>query len=171
MFMKKIQYITLGLAASLFVCGAAMAADQPVTADIAFDAALSLNKTADINFGIVKSLTTGTYAINTSGTVTPSNGGVVIGGSTSAASISITGSASQTVDISAGSYTADSGVTPSAAVCKYGAGAEQACSYSGAAAPGAGGTTLLVGVTVAADGSQAAGSSATPSFTVTVVYS
>ena len=150
--------------------GAAYAATQSVTANIKFDTPLSLTKKNDITFGTVKAAQAGTYVISTSNAVTPSAGGVWLYGTPAAGSITVAGSTTDTVTISTGGYTAQGGVTPSAATCKYGTGAAAACDAGiSVAAPGAS-TPLLIGVQVAADGTQAAGSTATPSFTVTVVY-
>ena len=148
----------------------AWAATQSVTANIAFDTPLSMNKTSDIDFGTVTASNASTYRISTAGAVSTVTGtGTSISGSPHAASITLSGSSSQLMNISAGLYTANNGVTPSNASCAYNGGASGACSIIGAAAPGAG-KTLLVGVDVAADGTQAAGTSAAPTFTITAVY-
>lgn len=149
---------------------AALSATQSVTANIRFDTPLNLNKTADIDFGSVTAANASTYRISTAGAVSTVAGtGSYLTGTTQAASITISGSGSQTLNISVGGYTAQGGVTPSNARCAYDGGGEQACSYAAAAAPAAG-KVLLVGADVAADGSQVAGATATPTFTVTVVY-
>jgi hypothetical protein len=167
----NLKYLLLGLASSMFVCGGAYAATQSVTANMSFDSVLSLTKNADINFGTVKALQAGTYAINTAGVVTPSGGGVVVGGTPAFGQITVTGSTTQTVAISTGSYTANNGVTPSAATCSYDGAAASACDtpLTGLAAPGAG-KVLKLGVTAAVDGTEIAGSTAAPTFVVTVIY-
>lgn len=169
-FSKK--YLALAVAASLLASGGAYAATQSVTANMAFDSVLTLTKNADIDFGTVRAGTIGTYTINTAGTITPSGGGQVIGGTPAAGQITITGSGSQTLSISTGGYTAANGVTPSAATCSYDGAAASACDtpLTGLTAPGAGGRILRLGVRADTDGSQAAGATAAPSFTVTVIY-
>jgi len=164
--------LALAIAASLFAAGGAYAATQSVTANMSFDTALSLSKTNDISFGIVQALTAGTYVIDTANTVTPSGGGVAIGGTPASGVINITGSATQTVAISTGTYTANNGVTPSAASCLYNSVLTSNCDtgVTGAVAPGSSGRDLTVGVTATVDGTQAAGSTAAPTFVVTVVY-
>lgn len=166
------KYLSFAAAASLLVCGVAYAATQSVTANATFDAALALTKNADINFGMLKAATSGTYVMSTNGAVTPSNGGVLVGGTPVNGQITITGSATQTIAISTGSYVANAGVTPSAATCNYNNAAIADCDAGGTAlaAPGAGGKVLKLGLTIAADGTQAAGSTAAPTFVVTVVY-
>ena len=163
--------IILGLALiGALISGAAHATTQSVTANISFDAPLSQTKISDIKFGTVKAGQPGTYILSTANTVTPSNGGVWLSGSPSAASITVAGSSKSTVTVSTGSYVANNGVTPSAATCKYGTEAAAPCdSGIAVAAPGIA-TNLLVGVQVVADGTQSAGSTATPSFTVSVIY-
>jgi hypothetical protein len=136
---------------------------------LAFDAALALTKNSDINFGTVSALNASTYRISTAGAVTTVSGtGSYLTGTTAAGNIQIAGSATDGITISAGGYTADNGVTPSNAQCSYNGGAAAACAMTGAA-PGSG-STLLVGVDVATDGTQAGGTTAAPTFTITVAY-
>jgi hypothetical protein len=133
------------------------------------DSAITLTKNADIQFGTVKAGATGTYVINTAGSVTASGNGVWLYGTPAAGSITIAGSTTETVSISTGGYSANGGVTLSAATCAYNGGSAAACSLSNQAAPGAG-KTLLLGVTATVDGTQAAGATAAPTFVVTVTY-
>jgi hypothetical protein len=147
----------------------AYAATQAVTANIAFDTPLSLTKNSDINFGTVKAGVASTYTISTANSISATGGGQWLYGTPAVGDITIAGSATQVVNISVGGYTANGGVIPSNAQCAYDGGAEGSCTINSAAAPGAG-KTLLVGVDAAADGTQVAADTATPSFTVTVVY-
>jgi hypothetical protein len=168
-YVKHLGYAAL---TGLMVSGIAYAATQSVTANATFDSALTLTKDADINFGTLKSLTVGTYVIDTAGVVTPSAGGVIIGGTPAFGQITITGSATQTVAISTGTYTVNNGVTPSAATCEYNGAPIANCDTGGAglAAPTGVGKVLKLGVQIAADGTQAANSTSAPTFVVTVVY-
>lgn len=156
--------------AAAIISSNALAATQSVTANIAFDTPLALTKNLDIEFGVVKAGVTGTHTISTAGTVTDGGSAVWLSGSPHAADITIAGSATQTIDISVGGYTANESATPSNATCDYDGGGSGSCSLSAAAAPGAG-KTLLVGVRLTLDGTAVAGDSSTPSFTITVVYS
>ena len=168
MKMNKLA-VAISLAGTL-ASGIAFAATQNITANVNFDTALTITKTNDISFGLVKALQAGTYTISAAGVVTPTAGGVVLGGTPTAASLSIVGSTTQLIDISTGNYQVNAGVTPSAATCKYNAGIEAACgTLTSQAAPGTG-KTLLVGVQIAADGTQGAGSTAAPTFDVVVNY-
>ena len=169
--MKKARFLVLALGTTaLLAASEAWAATQSVTANIAFDTPLNLTKTADINFGTETAANASTYQITTAGAITTTVGtGAYLYGATHAGSITIAGPTADTLTISAGGYTANKGVTPSNASCAYNGGAAVTpCSYAAAVAPGAG-KTLLLGVTVAADGTQAAGTTAAPTFTVTVV--
>lgn len=154
----------------------AFAVTQSVTANITFEAALTLTKNADINIGAVTALQANTYTIDTAGaiSVTGAGTGVSIGGTISAGDITIIGSTTQTISITDGNYSAAAGgvsAVTSSATCKYGAAAAVDCTGLAAqAAPGAG-TTLLIGVAVSADGTQAAGSTAAPTFDIIVNYS
>ena len=147
----------------------------PEAGTVAFDLPLSIDTLSDINIGHVKAKTTGTYTINTAGNVTVGGTGLWINGPTSAAQLLIHGSATQTISISTGSYVAGgtgSGVKLSAATCSYNGGAPGPCTLTTQAAPTAAGKTLLLGVTATiSNTTQADGSHATPSFTVTVIYS
>lgn len=147
----------------------AFAATQSVTANITFDTALTLTKEADIDFGTVAAGVATTYTISTAGAITAGNA-TWLYGTPAAGDITITGSATQGLTISTGTYTADANVTPSAATCAYDGGAASACDGGIAgAAPGAGGKTLLLGVS--ATTTAAVTGSAAPTFIVTVVYS
>ena len=157
-------------AAGALISSNALAATQSVTANIAFDTVLSITKNADINFGTVKAGVTGTHVITPAASVSSTGNAVWISGTPAAGDLTIVGSTTQTLTISAGGFTANESVTPSLATCSYNGGAVDAdCSMATQAAPGAG-KTLLIGVTVTLDGTAAAGDSSTPSFTITVVY-
>jgi Domain of unknown function (DUF4402) len=159
-----------GIAAGALISSNVLAATQSVTSNIAFDTPLTINKVADINFGTVKAGVSGAYTITTAGVVSAGGSGVWLYGTPAAGNLSISGSSTQTISISVGSYTANGNVTPSAATCNYNGGGAGTCALSGQAAP-AGGKTLLLGVTATADGSQAAGDVDAPTFVITVVYS
>lgn len=137
-------------------------------ASIGFDVGLALTKNADINFGTVNALNASTYRISTAGTVSTVSGtGIHLYGATAAGNITIAGSATDGINISVG-YTANNGVTPSNAQCSYNGGAAAFCNGN-ALAPGSG-KALVVGVDVTTDGTQAAGTTATPSLTIFVFY-
>jgi hypothetical protein len=138
---------------------------------IAFDVGITFNKISDIDFGTVTALNSSTYRMSTAGAESVVTGtGAALFGTPKAANITISGSTTDGVTIQATGYTANNGVTPSNAQCSYDGGASAACSSAiTGAAPGAG-KTLLVGVDVAADGTQASGSTATPTFTINVNY-
>jgi hypothetical protein len=142
---------------------------------LAFDVPLSIDTISDINLGHVAANTAGTYTINTSGTVTTTGSGQWINGTTSAGQLLIHGSATQTISIYAGSYIAGGaggGVQISNATCAYNGGAPASCALAGQAAPTSAGKILLIGATVnITNQSQAGGSTATPTFTITVTYS
>jgi hypothetical protein len=168
----SIKNILAGLsvaAIALVMVPNAWSATQSVTANIRFDTPLNLNKTQDIDFKSVTAGVADVYTISPTGTTSHSGSGAFLFGVPQAASITVSGSTTQTMTIAASGYTASNGVTPSNATCKYGAAAAGSCAIGAAAAPG-GGTTLLVGADVSADGSQTAGTTATPSFTLTFTY-
>jgi hypothetical protein len=147
----------------------AWAATQSVSANIAFDTPLTLQKFADINFGTMTASNASTYRITTAGAITTIAGtGAYLYGATSTGFIRMRGgSNSETITVSVGGYTADQGVTPSNATCTDGFITPVSC--ANVTLPNAN-RNLILGVDVTADGTQAAGTSAAPSFTVTVVY-
>jgi hypothetical protein len=145
----------------------------PQTGSMGFDIPLSIDTVANVSIGVVQATTAATYTINSAGVLTAGNS-TWLGGTLRAGSLLIHGSATQTISISAGSYTASGqggGVTISNATCSYNGGAEAPCTLSTQAAPTAAGKTLRLGITTTVNKSQSAGTSATPTFTVTVTYS
>lgn len=158
-------------AAALLFSADAMAATSTVTSNISFDTPLTISSNSSINFGTVAAGVAGTYTMSTAGALT-SVGGNWLYGNKSAGSLTIAGSANDTITISVGGYTASNGVTPQKATCAYNGGAAASCDNTAitGAAPGAG-KTLLLGLDAVVDGTQAAGSSATPTIVVTVNYS
>lgn len=151
--------------------GAALAATHTFTADVKFSAPLMLTEKKAPNFGILKANTPAVYNLSTTGVVTTSGFGSIISSvGAQSGQLTISGSTTQTIDISALNYQEHKGVSPSDAVCAYNGGAPVAnCAISGGVAPGAG-KTLLVGLTIETDGAQADASTASPSFDVNVVY-
>jgi hypothetical protein len=141
------------------------------SASVTFDRALSVSKNSDMNFGTVSAGVATTYRLFTTGNVTVITGtGQRLYGTPVPGNITISGSSTQTINISAGSFVANNGVSLTTARCAYDGGGEGSCTINGAAAPGAG-KTLLIGVRAVVDGTQASGSSAAPSLTITVLYS
>lgn len=163
---KKILAASVAVVA--LTAGAAFAASQNFVANIAFATPLTLTKISDLDFGTVRAGQAGSYTLSTAGTVT-TVGGEIIGGTPQAGELTIAGSLTQTININTSGLTPNSGVTPSAPTCAYDGGVEAPCTLTNQAAPGAG-KTLLVGLTLDADGTQADGTLATPNFNVDVVY-
>ncbi len=149
--------------------GEARAATQSVTAHITFAEKLSIEDVTSAEFGVLLAGASGTYTLSPQGEVTASGGGSVLGGTPKAATMKITGSQTQAIAISAANYVADKGVTPSAATCSYSGGDAGLCNLSGQAAPGTG-KELLLGLTIAVDGTQVANMVAAPTFEVVVNY-
>ena len=163
------SFIALALFFLALSAGAVHATTQSISANVSFDTTLKIINVTGIDFGIVEANQSGTYTISPEGVVTATNDGVIIGSTSQAGSLTITGSTTQTIDISTGNYVSNNGVTPSDATCMYDGGAATACTLSSQASPGAG-KPLLLGVTVDVDGQQTASTTATPSFDVVVNY-
>jgi hypothetical protein len=169
---KKIKQLALRffiVAVSLLSSADAIAATQSVTVNVSFDTPLTLTVVSNVSFGAVAAGVASTYTITTAGVVTATGSGQWLYGTKTAGNITIAGSTTDTVNISVGGYTANGGVTPQNATCAYNGGAAGSCTINTAVAPGAG-KTLLIGVDAVVSGTQAAGATATPSFTVTVTY-
>ena len=163
--------IYIGLVLILVVLGASQvrATTQSLSAHITFDTVLSITNNSNIDFGSVIAGQAGTYTLSPEGIITATNDGVVLGGTPTAGDLTITGSTTQSIDISADNYVADNGVTPSAATCNYNDGTSSPCTLVSQLPPGAA-TTLLVGVTLAVDGTQEVNTSAAPTFDIVVSY-
>ena len=152
----------------------AKTATQTGNASVAFITPLAITLNQNANFGSV-GVGSATYVLSTSGVVTTNNGQIfsAAGNSPYAASLTIKGSSShaQSLNIVVSGYTVNKGVTPSGAMCSYNGSAAATCnSLIFLSSPGSAGKTLLIGLTINVDGSQAGGSSATPSFTVNINY-
>lgn len=146
---------------------------SPQTASMAFDSPITIDNVVDIDFGVVDALNTARYTMDTAGNITIALGGVLLGGNPHPGSMVIHGSSTQTINISTGSYVAGGiggGVVLSAATCSYNGGTPAACNLTGQVPPTAAGKTLLLGVRATIDINQTAGTTAAPSFTVTVTY-
>jgi hypothetical protein len=145
----------------------------PQIGAVAFDLPLSIDTLSDISFGHVEAKAEASYTIDTAGNLTATGSGQWINGPTSAGRLLIHGSATQTISISADSYVASgtgNGVKLSSATCSYNSGAPKPCSLTTQTPPGAAGKILLLGATVKVNNKQPDGSTATPSFTITVTY-
>jgi len=166
------RFFLYALAFSLVVVPASephASSRRSIAATVAFERALNLSDKTDISFGFVQALQSGVYTISTSGVVTTSEGGLWLGGDSHAGRIMIVGSDNQPVTISVNNYVMDNGVTPLAAVCSYDGGPSVPCPLSNQAPPGAG-KDLLLGISLAVDGTQEIKTSAAPSFEVLVTY-
>lgn len=146
-----------------------MAATRTMTAHVAFEPALMVSTIDDLSLGTVAADSAGTYTLSPTGALEASGGGVALGGDVHAGSLTLSGSQTQSINIVATNYTASQGVTPSMATCSYRGGPTGSCNMSGLVAPGAG-VPLLVGATLVADGSQTAGTQASPTFDLVITY-
>jgi hypothetical protein len=149
--------------------GLTQACSLSTSAHIGVDAAVTLIKNSDIQFGTVKAGVASVYTISTEGKVSSSHPGAWLSGTPAAGSVTIAGSGTEPVNISIGGYSASNGVTLRNATCAYNGRPPGACAISGATAPGTG-KKLLIGVSAIVNGAQAAHTNATPGFSVTVVY-
>lgn len=150
--------------------GMAFAATQNFQSHILFSGPLTLTKIRNLDFGIVKALQSGTYILSTSGTVTPSNGGITLGGNPHAGELFLTGSIVRSLHISTSNFVSHNGVTPYNPTCSYNGSPEVLCNTLVNASPPAAGKTLRLGLTLLVNGTQAPDTTAKPSFNVNVIY-
>jgi hypothetical protein len=152
----------------------AYAVTNSMSATVEFATPISFANSTNANFGIVSSGVGDTYTMDTSGTITPAATGLALGGTVTVASVDITGSATQTMDITLNNAAANGGVslTLANATCDYDGGAvSNTCNNAAfdSITPGAG-KTLLIGLEIVADGTQANGATGTPTFDLVAVY-
>jgi len=172
---KNIVALLLLMGSIFSIARNAYAESQTMTAAVTFIAPLAISSVSQPTFGKLSAEVGETvYVLNTSGLVSVSSGpGVALGGSPAAGSMTISGSSTQTIDISASDLSNTAGgVTPSSVTCKYNGGDEVSCnddSLNTATAPGSG-KTLKVGLTIKTAEGQDDGDEATPSFNITVLY-
>lgn len=163
----KTGWKAAGLTAVL-VPSIAAAVTQTMAVHVEFGQSLSTTQISSADFGVLKANTPAKYTLSTSGAVTTSGDGEVIGGTPKAGNISISGSNTQNLDITVGNYTANNNVTPSNAYCSYDGGGAAPCKLSSVSAPGSG-KTLLVGLDINV-GNLSAGTTASPGFDINVNY-
>ncbi len=166
---QKRTALLCALFGAWFSVADAQAGTLSTTCNIGVDVALSITLNSHINFATVKAGTADTYTISTAGAVSHAGSGAELYGTPAAGNLTIVGSTTRTINISAGNYGSNNGVTLQSATCDYNSGGSGTCALNGVAAPGAG-KTLLLGVQAVVDGTQTAGTSAAPTFDVTVVY-
>lgn len=168
--MRRSLKVTLAAAAiSLTAISGAYAATQTLQANVTFVTPISFTSPVNVDFGYITTGATGrTFTIDTAGTVGGASVSDYLNGA-SAGSVNIVGSATQTIDITAGNYVPDGGVTPSAATCAYDGGGAAACALTAQAAPGAG-KALLVGLQIDTTGTSNDGDTAAPTFDIVVTY-
>ncbi len=170
--MRTFNKIILTMLAILLPCNYIYALTQSITANVSFTTPLTVGSVVNANFGTVSSGVASTvYAITPAGTLSVTSGpGVSVDSSPAVpASFSVHGSTSQTFTATAGSYTANGGVTPSAATCAYNGGGTHACDGSQSYANPGAGTTLAMGLSITTTGGEADGASAAPTFVMTLI--
>ncbi len=148
------------------------AAEQTVTANVAFDLPLTLSYFASAAVGTVRAGVADVYTvIPNSGTYAQNDqNNILYGAAGSFIDMFVSGSATQTIAFSVGNYSGNNGVTPSAATCSYDDAPAVSCNSLSAQSPPSLGKSLFIGYTLTVDGSQSAGDSVDTTFDVTVAY-
>jgi hypothetical protein len=169
-FYMQVKALVLMMILGATLSGGAFAASQLVSSSITFGGApatIVVNNTLD--FGAVEAGTAGTYTVSTTGSLSSSGPGIPEGGTPTAAHITVSGSLTQTVDITESNAVDDNGVHLANFKCDYDGSGSGACNFSDVTAPGTG-KVLLVGADAVVDGSQSDGLTAHPTFDITVTY-
>lgn len=107
--------------------------------------------------------------LNTSGVISGNGASSYIQGAV-VGDYTISASSTRTIDITVNGYTANNGVTPSAARCRYNGGAEGTCNSHAGVTGVPAGATLLLGLTITTNATHVDGQVATPSFNLNVNY-
>jgi hypothetical protein len=154
----------------------AYALTNSMSASVKFATAISFANSTNANFGIVTAGQANTYTMDTTGAITVSGAGtgVTLGGTVTVASVDITGSTTQTMNITLNNAAADGGVSLALAnaTCDYDAGSvSNTCNNAAfdSITPGAG-KALLIGLEIVADGTQTDNQTKTPTFDLVAVY-
>lgn len=175
MYLNKKYLLAVGVAVSVLAsAGAYAATTATVTANVAFQTALSIATTQNINFGVVAAGVATDYTISTGGSITPgANGEVVDNTGAQGGILRIAGEQGRNFQYSVGNAVDNKGVSITATTCNYNGGGLGACPTSGSPATvqaESAGADLLMGATISVP-SMTAGDSAAPTVDVTVIYS
>jgi hypothetical protein len=152
---------------------ASLALTQTVSAKVRFVSPLTLTALQPLDFGNLKASQAGSYTLSTAGTVSASSGGELISGAPSAGSITLSGSATQTIKINVTSYSPPAdGVALTDATCNYNNSGEVPCnddklSNVALTKPE---NVLKIGATLITDNTSTEGKTATPSMTISIMY-
>lgn len=163
----RMGWKAMGLTAVL-IPSMAIAATQTMTVTVKFAEALTTKDVSELDFGVLKANTAAKYTLSPSGELKTRGKGALVGGTPKPGSITVVGSKTQNIDISAENYVTSNGVTPSNAYCAYDGGKARPCKLTGVSAPGAG-KVLMLGLDI--DVSKfVRGNVANPTFDVVVKY-
>ena len=154
----------------LLATGADAANPEPVTVEVEFVDSITITEDSELKFGLLdQNLALGeTVVIATDDSVTDASSRVV-GGMQTAADLTVTATASQSITILVDTIVSGAGYTLATFICKYDTGADTACDGAGYSATTVANATLKVGVTLTGDGLAVVGV-ANGSFDVTVSY-
>lgn len=167
----------LALGCTVLMASSTYALTSNFTATVNFTQPFTVAESTQMTFGTLIAGVATSYVITTASAATSGAGGGVIGGAPAAGDFRIddTGTATTTLSVVVNNLTADNGVTPTSPTCAYNGGGELSCAapITGLVNPNSGtaaAKTLLVGMTLVIDGTQADGTTASPSYDVVVQY-
>jgi hypothetical protein len=144
---------------------------EPVTVDMNFIDPITITEVNPLQFGLldVAMANTETITIAPNSTVTDTQNNI-LGGTQAAANLTVTATASQPITILVDNVSTANGYSLATWMCNYnGAGSDSACDGSGYSETSVTSATLLVGVTLTANGTATVGTD-NSTFDVTVSY-
>lgn len=165
------KHLTNSTLALMLTSASAFAVTSTFSVNTIFINTFSINQNTAMNFGNLMANSATSYRLDTNDTVTAiAPGGGAWGSPASGQYTLVDSSGTAAIDINITNLVANSGVTPSNPRCNYNGGGEFLCPSTNQANPGAGGKTLLLGMDITTDGTQAPLSAATPSFDIVITY-
>jgi hypothetical protein len=143
---------------------------EPVTVDMNFLDPVTIMEVNPLRFGLLDVNMANTETI----TIAPGGGvsgdtGRIFGGTQGAANLTVTASASQAITILVDNVSTANGYSLGTWMCNYNTGTDTGCDGSGYSETSATSATLLVGVTLTANGTATVGTD-NSTFDVTVSY-
>lgn len=158
-------------AASLLLTASSLtyAATENVIAEVRWVNPITLTETNALQFGLLSTaaVNNDVVSIDTASAVTDTSN-LVVGGTQAAAAITVTASASNTIDIIVNNVVNGTGYALGTFVCSYDGGAETGC-LSTMSVTAVASANLAIGATLTADGNDVEGQ-ANGSFDVVVAY-
>lgn len=168
----RIGKTCIAIGAALFMNIAAAANPENIVVNVDFVDPITITEVAAMDFGLVDQnlANTETIILATNSTTSGTGTARLLGGSTTAANVTVTATAAHALTVVVDNITSGSGYSLGTFTCDYDGGADTGgCDGAGLSATSVASATLLVGATLTGDGTAVVGV-ANGSFDVTVTY-